>query len=192
MTLTRADWAPKLNPIHVATCQVFRCREDLVANFTTDGDVGAEIGVQHGHFSSFLLRRNPRRLWLVDVNLGQIMHDAHPEIEDAARGGVVHYANGTSHFAMTEVIPVNSLDWIYIDADHDYEAVCNDLRDAVPLLKGPESLIFCNDYTVWDPIGGKAFGVMKAVNEFCLREGWKMIGLGLQGAGFHDVALRKL
>jgi len=36
------------------------------------------------------------------------------------------------------------------------------------------------------------YGVYRAVNELCLRQGFEIVFLGLHPWGYHDVALRKI
>lgn len=54
-------------------------------------------------------------------------------------------------------IPDNSLDYIFIDGDHSYEAVCKDLRNYFSKVK-PGGIFSGHDYS-WE-------GVTKAVAEF--------------------------
>jgi len=58
-----------------------------------------------------------------------------------------------------------SLDWIYIDGDHRYEAVKNDLDKYFPKVK-PGGFIICDDYHY---AGHWEDGVTKAVDEFMMR-----------------------
>jgi hypothetical protein len=55
------------------------------------------------------------------------------------------------------------LDWIYIDGDHSYTGVINDLNNCLQVMK-EGSVIFGDDYK-WGDRGDKG-GVKKAVNEF--------------------------
>jgi len=60
--------------------------------------------------------------------------------------------------------PDESLDFIYIDADHTYEAVVNDIKVWYPKLK-VGGLFGGHDY--WKSrYFGRNFGVIQAVNEF--------------------------
>lgn len=55
------------------------------------------------------------------------------------------------------------LDWIYIDGDHSYTGVINDLNNCLKVMK-PDGLIFGDDYK-WNSKDDKG-GVKKAVSEF--------------------------
>jgi predicted O-methyltransferase YrrM len=63
-------------------------------------------------------------------------------------------------------IPVNHLDWVYIDGNHQYEYVLKDLKTFFPLLK--EGGIICGDD--YDQGAKKPYPVTEAVNTF-LKEG---------------------
>lgn len=52
------------------------------------------------------------------------------------------------------------LDWIYIDGDHTFEGVYNDLKRSVEIV---DQLIFCDDYNVI-----QHNDVRHAIQEFCL------------------------
>ena len=56
------------------------------------------------------------------------------------------------------------LDWIYIDGDHSYTGVKNDLNNAIEVVK-PGGLIIGDDYK-WKSLTADKGGVKKAVNEF--------------------------
>lgn len=67
------------------------------------------------------------------------------------------------------------LDWIYIDGDHSYTGVINDLNNCLQVLK-PDALIFGDDYK-WDSNADKG-GVKKAVNEFVENHNAKLKKIG--------------
>lgn len=149
------------------------------------GGAGAEIGVHLGDFSALLLERSaPRRLHLIDPwefrtdaehsaswygergAAGQQEMDrrhAHvlrrftPQIE----AGTVQVHRGGSE----QVLPAfadDSLDWIYIDGDHAYDAVAQDLELAWRTVRAG-GLIAGDDYSIGKWWGD---GVVRAVNEF--------------------------
>lgn len=67
------------------------------------------------------------------------------------------------------------LDWIYVDGDHSYTGVINDLENCLKVMKD-DGIILGDDYK-WDSIGDKG-GVKKAVNEFVDRHGAKLQRFG--------------
>jgi predicted O-methyltransferase YrrM len=63
------------------------------------------------------------------------------------------------------------LDWIYIDGDHSYTGVINDLRNAIKVVK-KGGLIIGDDYK-WHSEEDKG-GVKKAVKEFIAEQNLKV------------------
>jgi hypothetical protein len=68
------------------------------------------------------------------------------------------------------------LDWIYIDGDHSYTGVKNDLNNAIEVVK-PGGLIIGDDYK-WKSLTADKGGVKKAVNEFVSQRGLNLSAHG--------------
>jgi len=145
--------------------------------------VGAEVGVWKGDFSSLLFGvTRPKHLHLVDpwtyaydpdfnrpmyggrdTEGQQRMDGIHDDVcrrfaKQTAQGRLTVWRL-TSIDASHELGP---LDWVYIDACHDYENVKNDLEAYYPLVK-PGGTIAGDDYGT---IGWWEDGVRHAVIEF--------------------------
>jgi hypothetical protein len=145
--------------------------------------VGAEVGVWKGDFSASLLRyAHPSRLHLIDPwvfqadlprawygGLAAGSQSDMDAISESVRGRfatdiaqgtvVVHRATSTEALAGLDD---GSLDWIYIDGNHLYQGVKDDLFAALPKVR-PGGLIACDDY---GSPGWWEDGVRKAVDEF--------------------------
>ncbi|WP_374441017.1 class I SAM-dependent methyltransferase [Stella sp.] len=157
----------------------------LLLDLLPRGGVGAEIGVYKGGFSQQLLQvANPRRLHLIDpwkvfddpryraswygtaVARGQAEMDAiHEGVRQQfarriADGSVV-IERSTSAEASGR-FPNDYFDWVYIDGDHTYEAVRDDLRLYLPKVR-PGGFIAGDDYALGNWWGD---GVVRAVHEF--------------------------
>ena len=162
-------------------------REFILRRMPRRGVV-AEIGVDLGDFSEKILALNrPRELHLIDpwtVESGEYRQrlpggagpavDSQRRLDTVARfavvrdrftseidsGGVMlHRAN--SEVAGAE-FPDRCFDWVYIDGNHSYEFVRQDLELYWRKLK-PGGYIVCDDYHhagFWDD------GVTRAVDEF--------------------------
>jgi hypothetical protein len=146
--------------------------------------VGAEIGVFGGDFSAYLLKvaeplvlhlidpwvsvADPLRRWSLygagvrsQADMDQLHADVIGRFGGEIAGGrvVVHRAPSSAALA---AMPDRSLDWIYIDGDHSYEAVIADLRLGLAKVK-PGGFICGDDYL---PGGWWKGGVIRAVHDF--------------------------
>jgi hypothetical protein len=163
-------------------------RRRLLAQLPTDA-VCAEIGTWRGDFAATILdSRRPRRLYLVDpweyrteagyeraiyggrkANGQQLMDATYERVLARFRapidGGQVVVQRSRSLDAAA-AFDDESLDWVYIDADHSYEGVKNDL-DAYFRTVKPGGFIAGDDYGQV----GSWFedGVTRAVDEFAGR-----------------------
>jgi len=156
-------------------------REEMLRHIKPGG-VGAEVGVQVGYYAGILLRRaKPRKLLLIDLwehqdadvyvddaNFEQERHDEFYQRvlkrhAAAIEAGTVEIRKGYSCDELAK-IPDNFLDWIYIDANHSYEGVLADLKEAYRVVK-PTGLIMGHDYADWWEKGSKC-GVIPAVTSF--------------------------
>jgi Methyltransferase domain len=162
-------------------------REFILRRMPRHGIV-AEIGVDLGDFSEKILAFNrPRELHLIDpwtIESGEYRqretaaaaHAVEParRLDSVARyafvcerfasdiaGGLVVLHRANSEVAGAE-FPDHCFDWVYIDANHSYEFVRQDLELYYGKLK-PGGFIVCDDYHhagFWDD------GVTRAVDEF--------------------------
>lgn len=154
--------------------------------------VCAEIGVYQGRFSGAILQvSEPRRLHLVDPwrfhpdptyskswfggQIGQsqaAMDRLHREVQrrfrDQIEAGTVTIHRSFSAEAATN-FPDGYFDWVYIDANHMYEFVKQDLHAFYPKVK--EGGFLTGDNYGDRPDWWWKDGVKVAVEEFA-REGW--------------------
>jgi hypothetical protein len=140
---------------------------------------GAEVGVQQGLYSERLLAGSKlSRLILVDpwrttedgyddiANVPQSEHDR--RLEEAqtrlARFGCRAEFWRTTSVEAAANVPDASLDFVYLDARHDYESVIEDLVAWYPKVK-PGGIFAGHDYLDGERPEG-LFGVKSAVDEF--------------------------
>ena len=159
-------------------------RRHFLLEMLPPGSVGAEIGVHLGDFSQVILETvAPRQLHLIDPWI----YNPAPEYERALYGGrseggqsemderhmsvldrfgpeinrgqiIVHRGESAE---MLGALPDASLDWVYIDGNHTYDFVVQDLRLSLAKTK-PGGLVTGDDYGEggwWDG------GVKQAVDE---------------------------
>jgi len=144
--------------------------------------VGIEIGVYEGEFSSQILkRRNPKKLHLVDPwkyvpeyenawyggsdTSQKDMDRKYEKVKDKfgkqIKSGRVEIHRKSSNDAV-HLFDESSIDWVYIDGNHLYEYVSQDLSNYYRKVKN-SGLVMGDDYDYegwWDN------GVKKAVDEF--------------------------
>ena len=134
--------------------------------------VCVEVGVWKGDFSEQILNCNPAKLILIDPWLFQ------PKLKTRMYGGVVAKSQSdmdnihggvVSRFgSKVQIIRKKSneaykeledasVDWVYIDGDHDYASVMEDLMNFYPKIK-KGGFLTGDDYA-WET-------VRKAVDEF--------------------------
>jgi predicted O-methyltransferase YrrM len=180
-------WPRSLGSQHVRDCRVFEDRVALLA-IVPPGAVCAEIGILHGDFSKEILEKaRPKRLHLIDQARRQVA-TATARFADEIAAGVVEVHLGDS-VATLDALPRGSLDWVYIDGNHSHYGAARDLEAARRVVR-LDGLILLNDYTF---LGQEMhpYGVIQAVNEFCLEHDYEFVGFALQVRGQHDVALRR-
>lgn len=147
--------------------------------------VVAEVGVAMGAYSSEILSHNsPRKLYLIDAwhmaqdIYGQPAFDqVQQRFNEQLENGQVEILRGWS-WEMLETLEDESLDWIYIDAGHEYESVQRDLAASAKKVK-PDGFICGHDYTRWGRHGAR-FGVLEAVNRFVTDQDYQFKYLTLE------------
>ena len=174
----------------------FGTREDMLEKYVMPGAVIAELGTFRGDFAQFLLNLRPDKLYLVDLFAGTVGsgdvdgngfesydgEELHRYVSDRfSMDSYVEVVKGDTVGFLSK-LPDQSLDVIYIDADHSYAACSADLELARRKVK-KGGLIVGHDY---EPNLEKAtvmyeFGVKRAVDDFCARHGVKIIARGMDG-----------
>ena len=136
--------------------------------------VCAELGVMDGLFSKEIIKiTKPKKLVLIDIwQVNQTFSDPITQKEyDLKYNSIkekfklnpkVKIIKGRTDSINT--FPDNYFDWVYIDADHRYEAVKNDLENCYPKIK-PGGYIIGDDY-LHENYKDMIWGVIEAVDEF--------------------------
>ena len=134
--------------------------------------VGAEIGVERGNFSRLILNQWKGTLISVDMwEHEEIYATAMNLLSKEPRSMAV---KASSVDAARKIVD-ESLDFVYIDADHSYESCKQDLEAWFPKVRHG-GLVAGHDYLNWskDEGAGCDFGVKAAVDEFCVKHGYKL------------------
>jgi predicted O-methyltransferase YrrM len=183
--LEHINEAPTLTAAHMTNARLWPIRHEMLAALPKGGRC-AEVGTYRGIFSKHIAATcQPDEYHLFDIDFEPLDEEA----IRAAFAGALHKHLGDSA-ANLRKFPAGYFDWLYIDADHSYAGVVNDLAAAHSVLK-PGGYLMLNDYTNWDPTSAHPYGVAKAANEFILAENYEVVGLALDSRGFHDFLIRK-
>lgn len=169
------------------------CREHLPAVFGTMGMLGraAEVGVLRGEFSKHILETwKGQMLYMVDPWLHQSdsvyvdLNNAEQDVQDGHMATALRNVQAhAGRFQLLRDFSVNAsrllvdddLDWVYLDADHSYSAVAEDLRAWWPKVR-PGGVLAGHDFVLdgFYPRAG-TFGVMRAVLEFAMEHGRQVV-----------------
>jgi hypothetical protein len=187
----------ELGPEHIRNLRVVPSRRDLLA-LLPRGGVVAEVGAAFGEFSREIVDLcAPRKLYLVDLWDPGSARYGHPALDAVRRRLAPELAAGTVELVRAfswdglSALPERSLDWVYLDAAHDYESVRRDLEACLPRLR-EGGMIAGHDYTRWSSQGIHRFGVVEAVNELCVGGGWELLYLTNEADRHLSFVLRKL
>jgi len=169
------------------------CREHLPELFAARGLLGdaAEVGVLRGDFSSLILKKWPgRRLFLVDpwvaqpddlyVDINNGSNETHSRALRSTLGNVAPFA-GRVEIVRDFSVPAaarfadGAFDWVYLDADHRYEAVRDDIAAWWPKVREKGGVLAGHDFIPDGDHSFGRFGVMRAVLEFAEREGAQVV-----------------
>ncbi len=141
-------------------------RKDLI-NCLPKGGIIAEIGVASGVLSQEILDTNkPSEFFLVDCweSYAEFPEKVYPPMYTGVVQKFLYNENITivrqfSHKAAA-MFPDQFFDWVYIDANHTYEAARDDLHSWLPKVKTGGFIAGHDYFDHW------YFGVKRAVNEF--------------------------
>jgi len=194
---------------HLAHLTAYPDRASLVASLPRDACV-AEVGVARGTFSRTIIDiAAPRKLFLIDYwQSGKSGHGWTPlsdrrwsgrretDLETVQRDLAAEINSGTVllrrgySWEQIGALADESLDWVYLDAGHDYDSVVKDLEAVLPKLK-PGGTIAGHDFVRWGRFGYRC-GVVEAVTQFCVQQDFALTGLTFEGAYPPSFAIRSL
>ena len=180
--------APRLDWKHVRNCRLVPDRVELLRTCLPKHGIVAELGTDHGDFAQMIVKHSsPSELHVVDVTLANFRRSAFAPVIDQ---GTVQLHESDSVDALRR-FPDGYFDWIYVDANHSYDGVKRDIDEAKRKIKDNGLLVF-NDYIFWSHREFMPYGVVQAVNEFCLAEDWELLYLALHPEMYGDVVLHKI
>lgn len=158
----------------LANCRVVPDRQAMLGALP-QGGIWCEVGTAEGEFAEQILEIcKPDKLHLID----SWSHDGrYIDMEDAVKQRLAGYPVETHRGYSTDMLasfPDECFDVIYIDAGHGYEDTVAELALARQKIK-PGGLISGHDYVTGSWKSQYRYGVVEAVNAFCVQHGWEFI-----------------
>jgi hypothetical protein len=190
-------WGIDIFEKNLENSRVFSGRKFLIEHIKTLLPLNpnvAEVGVAEGFFSEKINTiLNPDKLYLIDI----FSHNSHYYNTSTHYDFINNKFKNNSNIELIKnlswdglnSLENDSLDYIYIDADHSYESVKKDISVALKKIK-LNGIIQFNDYTNYSIYEKKEYGVSKAVNELLETNNVNIVGLTLQIDGYPDIAVQ--
>jgi hypothetical protein len=186
--------SPCLERSHLEGAKLLPTRYDLLQELPK-GSVVCEIGVANGDFSAQILECcRPRQFHLVDAweaeryKADQLI--VQTRFADAIQSGLVQLHLGLSTDRLPE-FPDHLFDWVYLDTVHDYRITAQELAICLQKVK-PGGIIAGHDYTPGNLVTPVCYGVIQAVQEFCVKNHWKFLYLTCESNGYASFAIQTM
>ena len=186
---------PSLTTRHIQHLRLVKNRSRVLPLMPSKG-IAAEVGVDEGNFSEQILSiTKPKMLYLIDAwgskrfgddKFNKVQNRFAAEVD---RGQVV-IQRGIS-WEELQKLPDSYFDWIYLDTSHTYEDTAKELEVSRIKVK-PDGVISGHDYTIGNIEQAVRYGVIQAVNEFCINQDWEMIYLTNEPSRYLTYVLRKM
>ena len=173
---------------HLSNCKIIPHRFNIL-DLLPKNSICGEIGVWKGDFSQEILTRcSPFQLYLIESDINQV--DFLSERFDEQTN--VQIKHGMSWDILKD-FQDNYFDWLYIDADHSYESTLKELKLSHDKIK-QGGLILLHDYIWVSYVSGdyKPYGVIKAVNEFCLDYNYEFVYKSMEPNMYHTVCIKEI
>jgi SAM-dependent methyltransferase len=179
---------------HTENCRVLPNRSELLHRLP-HGGVAAEIGVAFGDYTAEILAYNrPATLHLIDAWDLSRYNEGYERVTsrfaDAIDGGQVQLHVGGSTERLADFAD-DTFDWVYIDTDHSYANSWNELVLCDAKVKR-DGRICGHDFCSGNVVKPVVYGVVQAVNRFCVEYGWQFEFLTLEPGAHFSYGLRRL
>jgi len=204
--LTRWPKYPELSQHNLRDARLYADRADMIAALPlAKGGKVAEIGVWRAAFSKVLVSKlAPRQFFAFDIFTGHeyenwngltghqlfdgLTQRQYYEREMAPFLGVTTIVEGRSQETLRAYTD-RSFDLVYVDGDHEYDAVRADSELAVEMT-APSGFLVFNDYLLFDH-NNAAYGIVPVVNDLAVNHGWDVVGFAINHALYADIALQR-
>lgn len=180
---------------HIKNAKLITTREELLRILPQNGIV-AELGVDEGGFSQMILSINkPKKLHLIDSwGSKRYNQNKRKKVENRFSKNIESKEVEINLGLSTDVVESfedNYFDWIYIDTSHSYEGTIKELELYRNKVK-ESGIIAGHDYILgnWNEL--VRYGVIEAVNEFCIKYNWEILYLTTELNNCPSFAIRKI
>jgi hypothetical protein len=187
--------SPSLTDLHLRNTKIVPDRSAML-NLLPKNAVVAELGVDEGLFSKEIIQKcEPKKLHLIDAwdskqYTIEKMEITKQNLKKELMDNTIYFHQGFS-FVELEKLEDNYFDWVYIDTDHSYETTKKELNICLKKIK-TDGLITGHDYVTRCYNNFTRYGVVEAVNEFCLENNWEFIYLTHENNRHISYAIRKI
>jgi len=160
----------------LANCRIVPDRMAMLATLPKGG-IWCEVGTADGGFAEQILTVcHPDKLHLIDSWSAE--HDSrYINMEDAVKQRLHDHPIETHKGYSTDMLALFSddhFDVIYLDAGHGYDDTMAELELCRQKVK-PEGLITGHDYVTGTWRTQDRYGVIEAVNAFCIQYNWEFV-----------------
>lgn len=162
--------AVSLEDKYLENCKLVSSREKLL-EYCEQGKVWAEVGVAQGYFSDKILKVcKPSKLYMIEFE-AEYVRNLEKRFNREIKEGKVQILHGDSCEKLA-CLPDNELDYVFLDATHDYEHPSRELALCKKKVRRG-GMIMGHDYTRFSMWEAGQYGVVEAVNEFCIKNAYE-------------------
>ena len=184
-----------LHQKHINNLKVVIDREILLKFLPKNGII-AELGVDQGDFSNKILSNTyPEKLYLIDTwaskrNNKNKMNYVRRRFQKEIDTERVIIVRGKSESELKK-FEDGYFDWVYIDTAHSYQQTIKEL-ELCRLKVKDGGIIAGHDYCQGNINKALAYGVVQAVNQFCVKNNWEFILLTHETNRVLSFAIKKI
>jgi len=185
----------RLSHKHINNLKVVITREILLKSLPKNSII-AELGVDKGDFSDKIISlTQPKKLYLIDIwdseryNTDKMVY-VKKRFQKEIDTGKVIIIRGTSQKELLK-FKDGYFDWVYIDTAHTYQQTVKEL-ELCRLKVNDGGIIAGHDYCQGDINNALVYGVVQAVNQFCIKYNWEFIYLTHETDRKLSFAIRKI
>ncbi|MEN9599702.1 MAG: hypothetical protein RL596_2021 [Bacteroidota bacterium] len=185
----------ELSSVHLQNAKLIANRSELLELLPKES-ICAEIGVNEGEFSEEILNiTKPTKLYLIDAWNDSFFHNGKKAIVEEKFSNQMQYKKVELRVGLSTdelpKFPDGYFDWVYLDTAHTYEITYAELSILKTKIK-PNGIILGHDYVIGNWADWFKYGVIEAVHEFCVKEGWEIIYLTNETHQHRSFAIKKL